>query len=104
MKILKTTPFTSPVHITPGDKLRVTWWDREGNEVRKVAETEVKITESRILDTAVLVDFPSEEAKAFGLKSALGCLAGESLGGTPELPTEPTRDHYSRELTIGPEN
>jgi hypothetical protein len=75
MKILKTTPFTSVVHTLPGDKLKVIWYD--DGEI--VAETETEITESRTLDTAVLVDFPPEEAKAFGLKSALGCLAGEKL-------------------------
>lgn len=79
MKILKTTPFSSPIHVIPGDKLKVTWSDKDENGWRQVARTETEITDSRTLDTAVLVDFPPEEAEVFGLKSALGCLAGEKL-------------------------
>jgi hypothetical protein len=75
MRILKTTPFITSVCCNPGDKLRVTWRD----EGKVVVKTETEITESRILDTAVLVDFPPEEAKAFGLKTAIGCLAGEKI-------------------------
>ena len=79
MEILKTTPFITPVTVNSGDKLRVTWWDRDGKKMKKAAETQTEMTESRTLDTAVLVDFSPEEAKAFGLKTAIGCLAGEKL-------------------------
>jgi hypothetical protein len=74
MKILDTRPFDSTVTCGAGDKLKVTW--RDDNEV--VVQMETKITEDQTLDTAVLVEYAPEEAKALGFESALGVFAGKA--------------------------
>ena len=74
MKILDTSPFTSPIFCCKGDRLIVTWND--SNKV--VAQMEARITEAQTLDTAVLVEYTPEEAEKLGFESALGVFAGKA--------------------------
>jgi|GEM_PF-5441536 len=73
MKILATTPFSSPIHCAPGDMLRVIW----RNEQRTTMET--KIEKAQVLDTAVLVEYEANEAKELGFREVLGVFAGEAI-------------------------
>ena len=75
MKILDTTPFSSRLKVSPGDRLRVIWHDHEG----QVAEMETKIKEAQTLDTAVLVNYDPDEARKLGFEEALGAFAGEAI-------------------------
>ncbi len=75
MKILDTKPFSSPINVTPGDTLRVTWRDPEG----QVFVMKTKIEEKQVLDTAVLVKYEPDEARELGFEEALGMFAGEAI-------------------------
>jgi len=74
MKILDTSPFNSPIVCNKGDRLVVTW----GNRNKPVAQMEAEITEDQTLDTAVLVEYTPEEAEKLGFESALGVFAGKA--------------------------
>ena len=75
MKILKTSPFSSPIVVDPGDTLLVTWRDRDN----QVAWMKTKIEKDQVLDTAVLVDYEPDEARELGFEEALGIFAGEAI-------------------------
>ena len=64
MKILDRTQFTAPIHVDPGDTLRVIWHDHDG----QVAEMETQIEEKQVLDTAVFVEYEPDEAGGVGLR------------------------------------
>lgn len=73
MKILNTSPFTSPICVMPGDTLNVIWYDND----KQIATLQVKIKHKQILSTAVLVEYDLDEAQKLGFKEALGIFAGE---------------------------
>lgn len=75
MRILDTSRFSSPIFATPGDFLRVTWRDHEGQRV----EMETTIKKAQVLDTAVLVEYEPDEARELGFEDALGVFAGEAI-------------------------
>lgn len=75
MKILNRQPFSSSVHLMPGDTLIVTW-NRDGKQISQMQAT---IEEEQTLDHAVLVEYDPDEAEELGFKSALGVFAGENL-------------------------
>ncbi len=75
MKILDTSPFSSPICVCLGDTLRVIWHDHEG----QVVEMETEIKEAQTLDTAVLVNYDPDEARKLGFEEALGVFAGEAI-------------------------
>lgn len=74
MKILNTKLFYVALEVEPGDTLKVTWVDDDKN----IAHMKATIMEKQTLDTAVLVEYSPEEAKALGFKSVLGIFAGRS--------------------------
>ena len=75
MKILDTSPFSSPINVNPGDRLRVIWHDHDDQVV--AMETEIK--KGTMLDTAVLVNYDPDEARELGFEEALGVFAGEAI-------------------------